>query len=64
MTNEFINEVLICGELRNPDGEGRKDSATVNSAIATILPMKNFANHNSLTSKLWLGLRFGEDIVI
>jgi hypothetical protein len=50
MTNDFINEVLSCGELRKPDGEGRKDRITVSKAIETMLPIKNLANHNSLES--------------
>jgi len=58
----FKNELLICGELRSPDDEGKKDKITVNSAIATMLPIKNFANHSSLTS--WLEFRLGEDIII
>jgi hypothetical protein len=59
---DSASEVLIGCELRNPDGEGRKDSTTVRSAIEIMLPIKNFANQSSLTSGL--GFRLGEDIVI
>lgn len=54
--------VFSGGALRSPDGDGKKDRSTVRQAIATILPTKNFANQNSLTSGL--GLRLGEDIMI
>ncbi|GBO54442.1 hypothetical protein APA_2390 [Pseudanabaena sp. lw0831] len=47
MTSGVTNEDLICGELRKPDGEGRKDRSTVRKAIETMLPIKNLANHNS-----------------
>ena len=62
MTSGVTNEDLICGELRKPDGEGRKDRNTVRKAIETMLPIKNLANHNSLESGF--GFKLGEDIII
>jgi hypothetical protein len=59
---DSVAEALIGWELRNPDGEGRKDSTTVKRAIEIMLPIKNFANQSSLTSGL--GFRLGEGMVI
>ena len=59
---ETASDVLIGGELRDPDGEGRKDRSTVRQAIDTMLPIKNLANHSSLTSGL--GFKLGEGIMI
>ncbi|PZU96373.1 MAG: hypothetical protein DCE90_09980 [Pseudanabaena sp.] len=54
--------VLLIGGFRSSDGEGSKDKITVKREMETILPMKNFTNHNSIGSGF--DFDFGEFIVI
>ena len=57
-------EDLFWGWVRNPDGDGKNERITVRKAIDIMLPMKNFANHNSFVCSFrsWFGFVFWEGI--